>query len=389
MAETGATPKFCGSCGEPIQGERFCSNCGSPIGIHQPAAPPVVVGATVSAYTDDDAVPGGGNGAPAPSLADDAGSAPPTGDWPRTRRFRPSSPPAPPVAAAAGRGSPRGLVIGLAVAVVLVGGGVTAVLLTSGSSSTPSADATYRQNVAKAFGPVLGANRQVSDTLAALRGTDRSNARLAVRRAQQATTAAAGALAALTAPPASQRLAADARQVLDRETAYLASITAVLNRPSPASASQIQTLASNLTSALHAAGPTVAGTSETVAGADRLTAWAQNMPIVLKRRAQAKAKALADKRARSNNSGGSAASGGVSPANPYANGRSCGGGLFAGPNTSCPFAENVRRAYFQAPGSTVSVRAYSPATGQTYTMYCAPSGSGVTCAGGNNASVTF
>jgi hypothetical protein len=378
MSDTGPTANFCGACGEPIQGQRFCSNCGTPSDAHQ-AVTPVVMAASVGGLTDDEAVSADTNGAP----AEDGASA---DDWRPTRRFTPTLPPVPPVAASGSRRTPRGLIIGLAVAVVLIAGGIAVALLITDTSSTSSADATYRQDVAKAFGPVLGANRQVSDTLATLRGTDRSNARLAVRRAQQATTAAAGGLAALTPPPGSQRLAADARQVLDRETAYLASIAAVLNHPSVASASQIQTLASNLTSAFSAAGPTVAGTEETVSGADRLTAWAQRMPIVLKRRAQAKAKARAAKRSRS---GSGAASSGAAVANPYANGRSCGGGLFAGPNTSCAFAENVRRAYNSAPGATASVRVYSPATGQTYTMNCAPSGSGITCSGGNNASVTF
>jgi hypothetical protein len=70
-------------------------------------------------------------------------------------------------------------------------------------------------------------------------------------------------------------------------------------------------------------------------------------------------------------------------------GRDCGGGLHAGPNTSCPFAQNVRDAYNEAPGTTASVRVFSPVTRQTYTMSCAPAGSGVTCSGANNASVTW
>jgi hypothetical protein len=35
------------------------------------------------------------------------------------------------------------------------------------------------------------------------------------------------------------------------------------------------------------------------------------------------------------------------------------------------------------------VQAYSPVTGQTYVMSCAPAGSGVTCSGANNASVSW
>ena len=63
--------------------------------------------------------------------------------------------------------------------------------------------------------------------------------------------------------------------------------------------------------------------------------------------------------------------------------------MYAGPNTSCAFAYNVRDAYNEAPGVNASVRVYSPVTDRTYTMSCRPSGSGTTCSGGNNASVTF
>ena len=79
-----------------------------------------------------------------------------------------------------------------------------------------------------------------------------------------------------------------------------------------------------------------------------------------------------------------------SPAPPSSSGaRVCGDGLHAGPNTSCPFARNVRDAYDAAPGTTATVRVFSPVTRQTYTMSCAAAGSGVTCSGANNASVTW
>jgi hypothetical protein len=63
--------------------------------------------------------------------------------------------------------------------------------------------------------------------------------------------------------------------------------------------------------------------------------------------------------------------------------------VYAGANTSCPFALNVRDAYMEAPGAVASVRVYSPVTNTIYTMDCRPSGSGTTCSGANNASVTF
>jgi peptidoglycan hydrolase-like protein with peptidoglycan-binding domain len=69
--------------------------------------------------------------------------------------------------------------------------------------------------------------------------------------------------------------------------------------------------------------------------------------------------------------------------------KDCGGGVFAGPNTSCPFAQNVREKYFSVPGDSVEIDVYSPVTQQTYTMSCVRTGDRVTCRGGNNAVVTF
>jgi hypothetical protein len=66
---------------------------------------------------------------------------------------------------------------------------------------------------------------------------------------------------------------------------------------------------------------------------------------------------------------------------------SCGSGVSVGPNTSCPFAHSVRRAYTESGGAS-SVRAHSPVTGLTYTMTCTGDSPHV-CTGGNNASVYF
>ena len=69
--------------------------------------------------------------------------------------------------------------------------------------------------------------------------------------------------------------------------------------------------------------------------------------------------------------------------------KDCGDGVFAGPNTSCPFAQNVRDGYFAVPGDSVEIEVHSPVTGKTYTMACVKSGRRVTCRGGNDAVVTF
>lgn len=72
---------------------------------------------------------------------------------------------------------------------------------------------------------------------------------------------------------------------------------------------------------------------------------------------------------------------------PVSRGNSCGGGISVGPNTTCAFARVVRDEYI-ASGQTDTIEATSPATGQTYTMFCS-SGSPHVCTGGNNASVYF
>jgi hypothetical protein len=66
--------------------------------------------------------------------------------------------------------------------------------------------------------------------------------------------------------------------------------------------------------------------------------------------------------------------------------KSCGGDLSVGPNTSCPFAQNVERAYAKSSGGNTDVSAYSPTTRATYTMHCSGSSPHV-CSGGNGAAV--
>jgi hypothetical protein len=69
--------------------------------------------------------------------------------------------------------------------------------------------------------------------------------------------------------------------------------------------------------------------------------------------------------------------------------KDCGGGVYAGSNTSCPFAQNVREKYFSVPGDSVEIDVFSPVTKKTYTLACVRTGDHVTCRGGNDAVVTF
>lgn len=67
--------------------------------------------------------------------------------------------------------------------------------------------------------------------------------------------------------------------------------------------------------------------------------------------------------------------------------RPVGGGIFAGPNTSDAFAQNVADSYAGVPGEQ---EVYSPVTGQSYWMtYRQTDPSTVTATGGNGAVVQF
>lgn len=70
-------------------------------------------------------------------------------------------------------------------------------------------------------------------------------------------------------------------------------------------------------------------------------------------------------------------------------------GVIDGTPTSCPFAANVRQAWFTQPGNPI--RAYSPVTDRIYPMTCISSTetvsgvriNGWTCYGGNDAEVVI
>ena len=71
----------------------------------------------------------------------------------------------------------------------------------------------------------------------------------------------------------------------------------------------------------------------------------------------------------------------------------CGSGtqgeeVYAGPDTSCPFALNVEQAWSQS-GAASTFYAYSPVTGSSYLMTSSVSGGLVSVTGGNNALVEF
>jgi hypothetical protein len=104
--------------------------------------------------------------------------------------------------------------------------------------------------------------------------------------------------------------------------------------------------------------------------------------------------------------GGASSSSGASNTSPAPSGpgttesssgaslKTCGHNISVNSVTTCPFAENVLKAYSEdykanGPESSAVVSAYSPVTKKTYDMTCASDGTTVTCTGGNNSFVKF
>lgn len=75
------------------------------------------------------------------------------------------------------------------------------------------------------------------------------------------------------------------------------------------------------------------------------------------------------------------------PAPAMSPAKTCAGGVGASSATSCEFAFNVAGEYGSNPGAS-RISAYSPVTGESYTMSCsAMSGWSAVCTGGSGAAV--
>jgi hypothetical protein len=252
---------------------------------------------------------------------------------------------------------------------------VASVVLLTGTST--NATTAYRQKLTAALTPLVSANRQLSITLLALEGAHTSAAKTATSQAQTTLIATRGAVGILTAPAGSTQLSEQTQQALTQEAGYLQVVNNTLVDPTGGGASQLQTLASNTASALVPLQTVVPNAQTSISGADTVLRWSQQRSAVARHHQQQTTIQPVQP---------------VQPAAvppPVSTSTDCGGGLIAGPNTSCLFAENVQIAYDDAPGLYATVQAYSPVTGETYAMSCAPAGAGMTCSGANNASVSW
>lgn len=352
----------CPECGKTSDNAKFCSECGHHFEaadeVHEAAPAPteqIPTTATPAAAT------------PTPAAATSPGSAQRKGLSPTML-----------------------LIAGLALVAIIVGG----VLLARSSSQTKEEKA-YKEKVAEAMGPVLGANEELSEEADDIKGDDASDAKSAVRKLKREITRADGAIRTLDPPESLEQLRRDAKNVLSREERYVAAVEEVLANPSSSKVDDLEDLEADLVDALDTAGSTVAGEDEVVFGMDNLEEWAGKLVKARAKVAAAKkAKAEAAKKKREEaQEAAQAQSGTVVPSTRFAvptgNVKDCGTGVFAGANTTCAFADIVRSAYNFAPTTVATVDAYSPVTERTYSMYCRPSGDWILCTGGNNASVWF
>lgn len=290
-------------------------------------------------------------------------------------------------------------IAGGAVAIVAVA--VIAIILLNGSSSSPTNQtAVYTQKLTGALTPVLAANTTLSSDLQSLSGSNTSQARSAVTQAQSAAAQAQGALSALTAPAGSTQLTRQVTFALTQESGYLQAVQATLSNPSSGNAAQVQSAATNAQSAFVNLGSVAPNGDQSIANTYALTQWSNQRATAAQNHAIAQAAQHAAQQANNNSSSGSSSSGGSSSggssssgSGQYADTRDCGSEdgteIYAGPDTSCPFALNVYSAWLAAPGVNNTVQVYSPVTQETYTMTCASAGSGETCSGANNASVSW
>jgi hypothetical protein len=243
--------------------------------------------------------------------------------------------------------------------------------------------------------PLVAANKQLSTSIGALDAKSSSRtASQSAAAAQAALNTTSGAVGTLSPPSSQQALAGQVKQALTAENGYLQAISSTLQTPSGPSAGQLQTLATGAQSALVALDGLVATAGSSISGASTLGAWAHSQTARPKKPAS-KPKAAASSTtttvtAAAPSSGAAAGSGagGASATETV----SCGDGLFGGPHTSCPFAENVQQAWEAASSATTEVTAYSPVTNLSYTEQCGPidDGDEIQCVGvGNPSSVLW
>jgi flagellar basal body-associated protein FliL len=161
----------------------------------------------------------------------------------------------------------------------LIGAAVTVVLVTRNTTTVAKAKANpvtvYQQKLSTALAPVVTGNRAVSVSLQALDGSKTTirAVKVATTNAQQALTAARGAVATITVPPTSTQLSQQAAQALTQENGYLQSVSTTLGDPTGNTVASVQPLASATSSAFVPLASVAPGASASIYGVDNLLSW--------------------------------------------------------------------------------------------------------------------
>ncbi len=296
----------------------------------------------------------------------------------------PPAPPQPPAYPGAPIGGPSGksntglwaAIVGGVLALIAIAIAVILVLSGGSSSNTSSTTTSYTASVTRAIAPVIADNSSLSSELASLSGSNTQSAQAAVSEAQTAVTSAQSALQSLTVPAGSEHLAQAVGTALTQEQGYLSAVGAVLGGPNSTNVGNLTPMATNVQAAFVGIG-SVAPNGSQINNTSALISWGNGQIKAAARKTTTPAPSTTT----------NAQNVTPTPPSPYAGTKPCGGGLYAGNDTSCEFAVNVQQAWSQNSETTGPMTVYSPVTGDSYTMTCNPYGTGGYCTGGNDASV--
>jgi hypothetical protein len=236
------------------------------------------------------------------------------------------------------------------------------------SQQVPPPTATYNVQVVKALTPLVTANQNLSTALVSLDGSKQAtnHAKTAATQATTALSSARGAVSVLTAPSTAGNLPSQIQQVLTADGGYLQAVASTLQSPTVSGASQLVTLATGAQSAFDGISTVIPAASSSVTGSSNLANWARGAAR------PHKPKATPASSSSSSTPQAPPATTAAAPQTTPPSGTDCGGGLIAGPATSCPFAVNVQSAWDDAPGETATVNVFSPVTGRSYIESCGP-----------------
>jgi hypothetical protein len=284
--------------------------------------------------------------------------------------------------------------IGLVAAVVallLAGGAIAAIFLANnGVKPKPVSyqSVNYPTKLAATLVPLVDDNMALSK---ALQATDGSQSTLraagnASQTAQQATVAARGAVAVLTAPDSAQTLNQQATQALTQETGYLQAVNSTLADPSSNASGSLQSLASATNAAFVPLSSVAPGGPTSIYGVDNLLAWVAGAQAAGKRAEQPKV-VVAPGATTTVTSPSSPTPAPSSDPAPSTGMRYCDQNIQAdAQTTTCSLAEKTFSAYWSSGNSSSGwgdtvVSAYSPKTSQSYDMTCSTDQTTVWCSG--------